>query len=270
MGKVSVAIMAHPKRAEFIPSLLESLDREPAVVWDQINDRWDTGRRSMLAFDRGATHHLVVQDDAVLCKDLVAGLERAVEFSGDNPVGLYAGKLRPNFATMAMKVDEARRLGRSWAVFGGPWWGVGIVVSAAEVPEMVAWCDANPTTPNYDHRIANWFASQGRMCWYTVPSLVDHRVEGNPSLVPGRTGKRAAYRFIGKESSALDVDWSALPSIEPPEGGFYRFEAGFVCWFCGKQLGDKGRILTHVRRDHFKESRALAVQHARGRGAVRA
>ena len=86
---LSVAVMAHPKRADLIPALCDSIDADVPVVWDERNDRWDTGRRALLAFDPAATHHLVVQDDALVCRDLVAGLQRALpHVPREAPVGL--------------------------------------------------------------------------------------------------------------------------------------------------------------------------------------
>lgn len=63
---LSVAIMAHPKREAMVADLLTRLDREVPVVWDQINDRHDTGARAMEAFDPACTHHLVIQDDVAV------------------------------------------------------------------------------------------------------------------------------------------------------------------------------------------------------------
>jgi hypothetical protein len=57
--------MAHPKRAEFIPELLEALGQDIPVTWDQKNNRRDTGKRAMLAYDPGCTHHAVIQDDVL-------------------------------------------------------------------------------------------------------------------------------------------------------------------------------------------------------------
>ena len=63
----------------------------------------------------------------------------------------------------------------------------------------------------YDRRIARFFEIRGVDCWYTAPSLVNHRrVDENPSLVKGRTGNRQAYWFIG-DASPLEIDWTKEP-----------------------------------------------------------
>jgi hypothetical protein len=96
----------------------------------------------------------------------------------------------------------------SFMVHKGPWWGVGIVLPTKSIRDLISYYDAMSAVPNYDRRIARYFESKGLYCYYTVPSLVDHRIEDNPSLVAGRgSDGRYAYNFIGPRS-ALDIDWS--------------------------------------------------------------
>lgn len=215
MPTVSTAIMAHPKRARHVEWLRAHLDADPPVVWDRYNDRWETGRRSLLAYDPDCSHHLVVQDDAVPCRDLVAGLSVALaNVPWDAPVSLYMGKPRPKRQTVDRLVHGARNAGRAWALHQGPLWGVGIVLPTSIIDQLVAWCDTQ-TSANYDSRVAEWFRRVHPIpCWYTMPSLVDHR-GAEPSLVPGRTStSRYAAWFIGQDASALTVDWTAVPKLE--------------------------------------------------------
>jgi hypothetical protein len=83
---------------------------------------------------------------------------------------------------------------------------------------MVQSCDEHPEIANYDRRLAHYFEKEGIDCWYSVPSLVDHRVgPQNPSLVPGRSAAagRVAFAYIG-DVSPLDIDWSTPPLVELP------------------------------------------------------
>lgn len=207
---LSVAIMGHPSRRRFIEGLSEELP-EAEVVLDRRDDRWETGRRALLAFDPDADFHLVVQDDAILCRDLPAGALAAAEAAGERPVALYTGRARPRRHTVARAVRRARASGSPWLAMEGPLWGVAIVLPTVHIPELVQWCDANPV-PNYDRRIASFYERTGIECWYTLPSLVDHRpVAENPSLIAGRTGNRRAHWFIGSERSAAELDFSGEP-----------------------------------------------------------
>lgn len=203
---ISVAIMAHPSREAFIPQLLASLDRPAEVVWDQIQNRWDTGRRSMLAYNPNATHHLVLQDDSIPCRDLVAGLEQAVAHVPEGvPLGLYIGTVRP-YPRAVSKLVEATESETAWIVMNSLYWGVGVVVPTCHIDTMVAWCDQRTKVANYDLRMSAWFEKERIPVWYPWPSLVEHR--DSPSLIPGRNSNRHARRFIGADASALDANWA--------------------------------------------------------------
>lgn len=206
--------MAHWKRERLVSKLRGRL---PApVVWDERNDVWDTGRRALLAYNPDASHHLVVQDDAVVPRGLVEACEKIiVNVPSDVPVSLYMGKARitPHKFSMMPVVDAVREQGASFAVFGGPWWGVGIILPTADIEAVVAYGDENPKRqPNYDLRIAQFYDSKGIDCYYTLPSIVDHRP--GPSLI-GRRGsnRHALWRHVG---SLAELDWTG-GSITPAD-----------------------------------------------------
>jgi hypothetical protein len=200
--------MAHKKREHWVPDLEVQLPGAK-TVWDRKNDRWDTGARSLMAFDKDAEWHMVVQDDALLPPDFFDGVKRMLQHVPPNhPVGLYYGRFRPRAQETAGLTTKARRENASFIVHNGPWWGVGIVVPTVHIRDIVRWGNANQQIPNYDRRISRWYGTQGIPCYYTVPSLIEHRTEDNPSLVPGRTGtNRRAWEFVGPRS-ALEVDWT--------------------------------------------------------------
>lgn len=202
---LSAAIMAHPKRADLVTDLRWRLDGDVPVVWDEINDRHDTGVRALAAFDPTATHHLVIQDDALPCRDLLASVEQAMRFVPDgHPASFYIGRVKPFREAVARAVERAGDA--SWLRFPGPWWGPAIVVPTAVLPDLIAWW-STPTAArvkNYDRRIATWFGNTD--CFYSWPSLVDHR--GDDSLVTGHTAIRHAHRAVDPEASGLACDWS--------------------------------------------------------------
>lgn len=210
--KVSMAIMAHPARQDFVDELTAGQLHDVPVVWDQQNDRWDTGRRSMLAYDPTADWHLVVQDDAILCSDFVATVHRALAcVPADRPVAFYTGRTRPNAELVRRMVEAAERLDRRWLEFPGPWWGPAVAVPVHMIDRMVAWGDENPKIANYDKRMAAHFDSLGVRCWYSYPSLVDHRTEGNPSLVPGRGNAPIRTAWCFANGTAEAVAWATEP-----------------------------------------------------------
>ena len=207
-GELSVAIMAHKKREEWVPDLESQL---PGVttVWDKKNDRWDTGARSLVAHNGKSEWHMVVQDDALLPPDFYEGVKKMLRSAPpEHPVGLYYGRVRPRAIDTENLTAKAKKEKASFIVHNGPWWGVGIVIPTAHTKDIVNWGDKNPQIPNYDRRISRWYGQMDIPCYYTVPSLIEHRTENNPSLVPGRTGQnRRAWEFLGPRS-ALDIEWN--------------------------------------------------------------
>ena len=206
--RLSVAVMAHAKRAVMVDELVSWLDREPVVVWDEKNDRHDTGIRALEAFDPAATHHLVVQDDVVPCRDLVASAERALGVVPEGvPVSLYVGRVQPFPRPVEAAIRGAGDA--SWVVMAGPYWGPAVIVPTSVIAALSEWWRSPDGSQwqNYDRRIQRFFQSIGVSdCWYSWPSLVEHR--GDDSLLSGRKVVRNAHRFIGPGVSGLDVDWS--------------------------------------------------------------
>ena len=205
-------IMAHKKRREWAWELEEETGFP--IVWDRINDRHETGLRCLQAgLDSEATHWVVVQDDALVCRDFAAGVAAATSVSGDRLVGLYIGNFRTETTDLQRKVLSARAARSAWLAMPGPWWGVGIVVPTVHLPALTEWYAASDVQ-NYDRRIERWARQAGVECWYTNPSLVQHRHgDTNPSLVsPDRSStRRRAQWFIGEDVSALDIDWTRRP-----------------------------------------------------------
>src|SRR5690606_11000239 len=102
------------------------------------------------AHDPAATHHLVVQDDAVVCRDLIAGVERALKYCPpDVPLCLYVGRVRPFPREIDRLVADAGDLGASWLTMHGVYWGVGLVVPVADLPDLTGWFRSSTVT-NYD------------------------------------------------------------------------------------------------------------------------
>lgn len=203
---ISVAIMGHPKRRRFIKQLRAQLPDAP-VVLDQKNDRWDTGRRSILAYDPKADFHVVVQDDAVLCRDFLAGCGVVAKAAGQRPVALYMGRTQARQA-LTSAAKRALRRNTPWVAADGPYWGVAVILPVEHIPDLIRWCDTRGDIANYDARIAAYYKYRKIDCWYTVPSLVNHReVKENPSLIAGRSGNRTAFNFIAADRSPLQIRW---------------------------------------------------------------
>src|SRR5690625_4165865 len=80
--RLSASIMAHPVRQAAAEELQASLDRPTPIIYDtnpvpsdDRAQRWATGRAAWEAHDPTADAHIVLQDDALVSEDFLAGLE---------------------------------------------------------------------------------------------------------------------------------------------------------------------------------------------------
>lgn len=206
---ISVAIMAHPRRVQFVEELVESLDYPAEVVWDRIGDRWDTGSRAVLAYDPAASHHLVLQDDAIVSVGLVPAIIRTLDQVGpQSPLSLYVGRLRPYREKLERSIRHINT--PKLLVISQLLWGVGVVYPTEQLDDVVAY-GASVKDLNYDLKMSRWYELHDVPVYYTYPSLVDHRQEPeNPSLIPRRHGNRYAHWF---EPDATDIYFEGVRTI---------------------------------------------------------
>ena len=201
---ISITVMALRRRAEFVKSLVHDLGGAH-VVWDQFNDRWDTGRRAWLSYDPSATHHMVIQDDAIVPPDLPEALSRVAENTPtDCLVSMYAGRTRAFRGAVALAQRKCHAI-PSWLRAPQLMWGVAVMAPTTHIRDMIAYGDRRTDLSNYDTRLSEWCMSTDTPVYYPWPSLVNHRI--SPSLIPGRGYRgRVAHNFIGAHRSALSVN----------------------------------------------------------------
>jgi hypothetical protein len=209
--KVSASIMAHPDRATEAADLMSRLDHAVPVYWDgegkpsgDANRIWRTARAAWLLHEPDADWHVLLQDDAMPCADLLAGLERALEHvPPDVVVSPYLGTGRNVPIRWEVMARTADTIGASWVRSAQLRWGVGIVLPVGLIPEMIEYADRRIGVPD-DMRVAGWAERTQREVWYPWPSLIDHRQL--PSLTKHRAPDRVARRH--HHGSALDLTWS--------------------------------------------------------------
>lgn len=213
--RLSAAVMAHPVRREGAERVQQALGRDVPIIYDanpapsaDPEQRWKTGRRAWQAHDPDADWHMVIQDDAIVCEDLMDGLEAALDVLGpDGLMSAYTGTGRPQHMHIRRALRHAIDKGHSWMPLRSLCWGVAIIAPVATISDMLSWCDSR-VGMNYDMRIGRYYRDVLEWrTWYTVPSLVDH--EDGPSLV-GHGGTRRTAHMM-HTGSALDIDWTRTP-----------------------------------------------------------
>ena len=213
--KLGVTVACHPSRTRLVGNLVDALRHEGTDVtltWDERNEEWDTHARAWRAgLATDSTHWLVLQDDAVPCRDLEAGVVRAIKHAGTDRIlslyfgfhSAYRGKA-PRYHRAVAAAKTARELGASWMSAPGTWWGVAVMMPVQYIEPMLSFCDGRPEV--YDTRMGRWIEHAGvGPVLYPWPSLVDHADEKSlvwKSQPPGRR----AHQFLGWDRSAV-TDW---------------------------------------------------------------
>jgi len=204
---ISFAIMAHPKRSEWV-KLLSTQTGIKTIVWDTDNNIWDTGKRSLLAFDSGAEYHVVIQDDCIPCDNFVAVCNAAIPHAKGNPIGLYVGYPKPYRNAIQSIMLTAIANGYSWIEMQPCLWGQCMSIPTKDIAAIVEWGECHPIPNRYDQRVSEYYLSKNQNAWFTIPSLVDHRRQSeNPSLTPNHGDDRYAYHW----ERCPVADWSKPP-----------------------------------------------------------
>lgn len=210
--KLSSSIMAHPDRAGSVNDLNDALGGWVPISWDMEgapsgdHDRvWRNARAAWLMHDPAADWHVLLQDDAVVCDDFLAGMAAALDHVPQTNaiVSPYLGRGRHVPQKWARLAERADGEGAAWVVTQKLMWGVCIAIPTRHIADMIAFADRRPGIPD-DMRVAGWVTRTAREVWYTWPSLVDHREV--PSLTKHNAPDRRAIRH--HSGSAMEIDWS--------------------------------------------------------------
>lgn len=182
--------MAHPKRAEFFPYLSRCLGDVPFSIDNKGYGVWENCKRAWKMNDKEAEYHVVIQDDAILCKGFVKKAEEFLEKHKPQVASFYYGNRMRD-------LDQARRdKKKGWTTKRAPTWGVAICIKRELIPEMIEYCDTLFERQD-DTRIGKFCKSRGIPVYFPLPSLVDHRTHEEAKSLVGDPGQnRRAWFFI--------------------------------------------------------------------------
>lgn len=184
---LSISVMMHPSREEFLPYLTERLGPVP-VAMDRGLGVWDTCRR---AWEHASgDFHVVIQDDALVCRDFH---RRARALLVDRTAYSFYFGWRERFARAAPAYLAAGGVTRP-----NLHWGLAVCLPKELIAPMIAFGEASTLGPKYDDtRISRFLQSVNVPVRYPLPSLVDHRL--TTSLVTGEAEAcRRAFYFAGE------------------------------------------------------------------------
>jgi len=216
---VSISLVAriqhHPSRAHLIGPLLEVLAPIPTEVIAHSSDPpspWAGYKKCLQNLEtENASHILVLQDDAVPCRNFALALERIAQ-ANDVPVCLFLARLPRRTSTDATKALKANR--RYVTLFIRDFVPVVAVLwPRAKAQEFMAWAQnaklpGQPNPRSDDAVVGRWMMVTRQEIRATCPSLVEH-----PDMEASVIGRQPAW---GKDpgrvalhlaEDALAYDW---------------------------------------------------------------
>lgn len=215
---VSYAIQAHPKRAALATELANSIhpcdvvyDPEPLAS----PNAWRCYRRALELTPAGATHRVVIQDDAIVCRHFTQVIPRVVAARPDKMVALFVAGM-PHQSRM--RVYWACDREEPFADLSWDQWvpAVAVVWPVAVIAPVLEFVDAQRWPASFtadDEIIGRATRSLGIEVLATVPSLVEHpddvdSLAGNWAPMSGRNPDRVAACFIHPDTDPLEIDWA--------------------------------------------------------------
>lgn len=192
--KISMSVMAHPKRKEYFDYLQNALGGVPMSV-DTGFGIWENCKRAWQMHDPLADFHVVIQDDGIICKDFKKRAEEFIEKHNqpNRAFNFYFGT-RANFDKSVI----ANGINNGFIVLKRNTWGLAICLPVSEIKEMIEDCDKMKHVPQDDIRIGRYLAKKKFDVCYPMPCFIDHRL--GESLVGDQGRFRKALKFIDHES----------------------------------------------------------------------
>ena len=188
--KISISVMAHPKRAEFFDYIKQKLGDVPFSIDEKSEGCAINGQRSWSMFDPLADWHIVIQDDAIICDNFIERAEKVIEQAIKNNCGAVSF----HWGKRARMEDRSKKgLKEGFIISKWLHWGVAVCIKTELVRPMLEHVN-KMNIPQDDTRIANFLMKNEIKIYYPMPSLIDHRK--GESLVKDPGQNRVAYKFI--------------------------------------------------------------------------
>jgi len=172
-------------------SLSVTKDNVGRGSWWTAKKCWEAGSTS------NASHHLLLQDDIVVCNNFVNGVKKVIDAYPDEIISLFHGP-RKSF-------NNSARWGLSEGV-----WGQGVVMPVPMVQEFLKWESENISTdfPHDDSRVSLFAIKTKRYVKVPFPNLINHRdIEVKSVLGHKWIRPRISSDFMG-ERNPEDFDWN--------------------------------------------------------------
>ena len=230
MIRLSIAIMHTPvfkERRNHVENILNQIS--VSTIQQEVEDfkifsdwyqkgAWYNARQCwMWGLSLKSTHHLVLQDDVILCEQFVKAVKKCVENYPEHPLGLYANR---KICEEAMKQDIR------WCQIPDGTWGQAILLPQSMIAKFLKW-EKNHILPNFKHddsRLAMYLVNCKIPAMCPMPSLVDHA--GAESSIVGQSNKNKRARWFVANKNYLEYNWSNKNYLKSPSmlsKEYYKF-----------------------------------------------
>jgi hypothetical protein len=192
--KLSISIMMHPSRKEYLPYLKKKLGDWP-VAMDEGCGLLQNCKNAWLMYDPTADYHVVIQDDCVVCDNFynlaVANIEKAMGL----PVSFFYSQSQFYNKFKKERAETGAIIKK--ALYGG----LAICLPTKLIPAMLEFYDKQ-RIPFDDHRIGLFCMANKLNIYNPFPSLIDHR-QGHMSVFTGMKSQAQAAEYIDKGKENL-------------------------------------------------------------------
>jgi hypothetical protein len=193
---------------------------EIVTDWEATHDPnpWRCYRRCLSDPPEAVTHVVIVQDDAIVCRNFGEAVELVTAARPDDILSLFVGGVSRKTA-QDMRAAAAR--GRHWSplFFRDVSHVVALVWPVKLAAEFLEWAK-EARLPGYrgvcrsdDAVVGEWLRRTRRVAWATVPCLVEHP-DDVPTLIrqrerarDGLDRGRCAVTWIG-DGDPSELDWT--------------------------------------------------------------
>lgn len=214
---LAVRVQSHPSRRECRQRLLAGLD---GLLIQVVEDNstppnpW-SGYQKCLSDLRGFSHLLVIQDDAVVCRNFPEAVSKIVTAHPDEVIALFVGGLR-NRTSRDFTAALARGDRYAHVYFRDIHHVVALIWPVTLAQAFLGWSRTNPIPGvprprSDDAAVGAWARKSRRRVLCTVPCLVEHPDDVKSTVgLRARKGSdrgRVAIHYIG-DADPLELDWS--------------------------------------------------------------
>ena len=156
---------------------------------------WNAKRCWKWGSSLGTSHHMLLQDDILVCRDFASGVLRVIEAFPKDVINLFHGPRKA--------FDGSGRWGISEGV-----WGQGIILPSALLRDFLLWEKEHikPEFPHDDSRVSLFCVRNKIRPRIPFPTLIDHK---QIKSILGHSWKapRVSNDFLG-DRSPHEVNWS--------------------------------------------------------------